>query len=285
MRSWRLILDTERGAAENMAIDEAIMLFCADGSAPPTLRIYSWSRPAISLGCLQPILRQAQDAAGPVQYARSGFDLDFCRREGIELVRRITGGRAVVHGSDVTFSIALREDDLPEGCSSVIKSHQWLMSGIVSGLRRLGIDGEIGSRGGTASPSSADCFAHVAECDVRVGAAKAVGSAQVRRSGAILEQGSIPYSAPGFDTDRVFGAAGRSTAGMAAPLAEFGYSDIARAVVEGFSGLLQGRLIDGELSPVEIRTAAELAENKYARDEWTLRKSQPAIAVPEPAEV
>lgn len=271
MKTWRLIEDSQHGAAENMAIDEAIMLSCTDGSAPPTVRIYSWSRPSISLGCLQPILRQAQDVRG-------GFDVDFCRGQGIELVRRITGGRAVIHGSDVTFSIALRESDLPEGCSSVLECHQWMMGGIVAALRLLGIDSAIGG-GPLRTPHSAisnaaaDCFAHIAECDVRVGQKKAVGSAQVRRSGAVLEQGSIPYAAPGFDTTRVFGRATKSVSAEDIPLAGVASSAIEQALIGGFSELLLGNLTQDALSSDEKKLAAELARDKYSTPEWTLRQN------------
>lgn len=260
MSGWRLILDTPRGAAENMAIDEAIMRSCADGSTPPAVRIYSWQRASISIGCLQDI---TQDR----------FDLDFCRSEGIDVVRRITGGRAVIHGCDVTFSIALRETDLPDGCSSVLASHRWLMGGVVAGLGLLGMEAQIGNRsGGSPCPPGptlrsaptimpADCFAHVAECDVRVGGKKAVGSAQVRRWGALLEQGSIPYAIPRFDTGRVFGKAGRFDD---LPLMGLSYPAIAQVVAGGFRDLLHGYLEPGALSSWEIELAAELARDKYS---------------------
>lgn len=267
MNGWRLILDTQHDAAENMAIDEAILLACADGTAPPTLRIYSWSRQSISLGCLQPVTSER-------------LDLNYCLGEGIDVVRRITGGRAVIHGSDVTFSIALCETDLPEGCSSVIASHQWLMNGIVTGLRLLGVDARIGDRDthsfriphSTLRNPTADCFAHIAECDVRVGRKKVVGSAQVRRSGAILEQGSIPYAAPGFDTGRVFARAGCS-AELDIPLNGLTYSAIEQALASGFGELLQGNLTPGSLSLSETILAEELAREKYSAAEWTLRES------------
>jgi lipoate-protein ligase A len=262
---WRLILDGPRGAAENMAVDEAILRACAEGRVPPTVRIYSWKRPSISLGCLQAIAHGA------------GFDLDYCQAEGIEVVRRMTGGRAVIHGSDVTFSMAIREADLPEGCTSVIASHRWLMGGVVAGLTRLGIDAEIGAAdrsGGSPSPpgprrrsdatdASTDCFAHVAQCDVRIGSTKAVGSAQARRFGALLEQGSIPYEQPGFDARRVFGRRA-----VSCPICEFSYSVIAAALVKGFTELV-GKIAQQPLTDWESETALELARDVYSTSEWT----------------
>jgi|GEM_PF-906179 len=267
---WRLILDGAHCAADNMAIDEAILRACAQGLVPPTIRIYSWERPSISLGCLQEVLRQARDAqdAGQCQ----GFDLDYCRANGIEVVRRITGGRAVPHGRDVTFSMAIRESDLPAGCGSVIASHQWLMGGIVAGLRSLGLDAELGSLRNPHSPfatGNTDCFAHIAECDVRVGRAKAVGSAQVRRFDSLLEQGSIPYAAPAFDAARVLGRIGRAAA---CPLDGFTFDAIARAVMQGFEDHLQTTLESASLTDEEFANARDLAREKYATDAWTLSR-------------
>lgn len=253
---WRIIIDPPRGAAENMAIDEAILRSCADGSSPPTIRIYSWQRPSISLGCLQPITDK--------------LDLDYCQTEGIEVVRRITGGRAVIHGSDVTFSIAIRECDLPKGCANIIESHRWLMGGIVAGLQLLGIDAEIGpKKSDTSRSATADCFAHVAECDVRVGRTKIVGSAQMRRYGAILEQGSIPYT-PTSITTRVFG--GVKLAPTPSPLDKFSYSDIANAICQGFRKHLDCNPHTASLTQCEAELAAELTRGVYSTSEWTQKR-------------
>lgn len=260
MPAWRLILDGPRGAAENMAVDEAILRSCAEGCVPPTVRVYSWDRPSISIGCMQP-------AAPDI------LDLDYCRQEGIEVVRRITGGRAVVHGSDVTFSLAIREIDLPEGCANVIASHRWLMGGVVTGLRRLGIDADIGPERSDATDASTDCFARVAECDVRVGRTKVVGSAQVRRFGALMEQGSTPYAPPGFNTARVFGQAVRAAAGS--PLYGFSHSSIAGALIHGFRELANPELEPAPLTRHEAETAAELAREVYSTLEWTTCRSNP----------
>lgn len=197
---WRLILDGDRDAVFNMAADDAIFRLCAAGRVPPTLRFYGWSGPAISLGRLQ------RSLAGKV-------DMDYCRESGTTLVRRPTGGRAVIHGHDLTFSITLLESEIPSEHRSIVKSHQWLMSGIAAGLRSLGSSAELGPDANRPTPASisADCFAHVAECDIRVGREKVVGAAQARSRGALLEQGSIPLTAPLVDTSRIFPGSKPST--------------------------------------------------------------------------
>ncbi|HUV04203.1 MAG TPA: lipoate--protein ligase family protein, partial [Armatimonadota bacterium] len=110
-------MDGNRAAAFNMAADEAILRACADGVVRPTLRLYSWQRPAISVGLFQSI-------------ERSRIDIQYCHDAGIELVRRPTGGRAVLHGHDLTFSIALHECRIPNSFKKVLASHMWLMGGI-----------------------------------------------------------------------------------------------------------------------------------------------------------
>jgi lipoyl(octanoyl) transferase len=251
---WRLILDTRSSAAKNMAVDEAIFLACTNRESPPTLRLYDWERPAVSLGCFQ-------------QTDKSELDVEYCRNAGIDLVRRPTGGRAVLHGHDLTFSISLPQDILPAGSGSIIGSHRWLMSGILSGLRSVGMDAELGSDKPVAAPrsSNADCFAHIAGCDIRSGSSKLVGSAQMRRSGGLLEQGSIPCSSPAVDACRVF-------RGRAYQIAESGLSrmprgNIEQAIVHGFGQALGVELQLGRLSDTEIRRAAEL-EKKYSSEEW-----------------
>jgi len=240
-----------------MAVDEAILKSCAESCAPPTLRIYSWLKPSISLGYLQPV-------------TPARLDLEYCREAGIEIVRRITGGRAVIHGTDVTFSIALGESDLPEGCGSVIASHRWLMGGIVEGLRSLGIEAEIGPERAIAqSEMSADCFAHVAECDVRVGNEKVVGSAQVRRWGALLEQGSIPRAAPSFDVTRVFGRPAKPYREHL--LAQKSPDEISQALIKGFNIALAQPLQQADLTTRELSCAADLAAEKYSTEAWTCR--------------
>ena len=259
-RHWRLIPDRNRNAALNMAIDEAMLRACADGKSPPTLRLYGWERPAISLGYFQSV-------------ERTRIDTQYCRDAGIELVRRLTGGRAVLHGHDLTFSIAIRQGEIPDGFKSVISSHAWLMGGILAGLRLLGVEAEIGpaDHGRSRSGESADCFAHVAQCDIRVGAEKAAGAAQVRKWGALLEQGSIPCALPRVDYGRVFGGgdSGLQTERLAA--LEVSRERLEEAVIRGFQEFLDVDLEPATLSRSELELATELEKNKYAADEWTYR--------------
>ena len=259
-----MIVDGNHGAAENMAIDEALHRSCVDWNSPPTLRIYGWTRPAVSLGFAQ---------------KADTLDLEYCDSAGIEIVRRPTGGRAVVHGHDVTFSIVIPLDSLPIDSRSVRKSHEWLMSGVLSGFDRLGIRAELGGKdapGGDAgaeqatrlrSQASANCFAKVAECDLRVGAFKLVGAAQMRKDGVLLQQGSIPIAQPRVDLRRLFPADDRSP-NIGIPQINFSREVVTEALIAGISEALHVTLLPGSLTESEVLLAERFAREKYSDDRW-----------------
>ncbi|MEW5933385.1 MAG: biotin/lipoate A/B protein ligase family protein, partial [Bacillota bacterium] len=123
---WRLIRDGYHDGATNMAVDEAIMLAHARGEVPPTLRFYGWRPPALSLGYAQKAEREV--------------DLEACRRAGVDVVRRPTGGRAVLHDREVTYSVVISTALFP---GSVVETYRRLSAGLVEGLRLLGLQAEV----------------------------------------------------------------------------------------------------------------------------------------------
>lgn len=248
-----MILGGNRGAAFNMAVDEAILRACAGGDIPPTLRLYGFKRPAISLGYFQNV-------------ERARIDIQYCRDAGIELVRRPTGGRAVLHGHDLTFSIVLHERRIPDSSKNVPSSHVWLVSGILAGLRLLGIQAEIGPNQSDQAGrgDSADCFAHVAQCDLRVGMRKVAGAAQVRKWGALLEQGSIPHMPLHVDYERVFVGGSSNPQSERSPLLEVSREALEKAIVRGYEQSLDIHFEPTALSAGELETAVELEKSKYA---------------------
>lgn len=259
---WRLILDDDRSAALNMAVDEAIFRACAGGEVPPTLRLYGWTIPSISLGFFQDI--EASD-----------LNLEYCREKRIQLVRRLTGGRAVLHGHDLTFSVALREEQLPPDSRGVLKSHRWLMEGIMGGLRKLKVPGELGPADDVAeSARTADCFGHIARCDVRVGKEKLVGAAQVRKWNALLEQGSIPCTLPKVDVRSLFPGRSRESGQF---LAGFPMRRIRDSVVSGMEQTLGLSFTVQPLTDSEMETALELEKTRYSLPKWTHRQEGHSI--------
>jgi lipoate-protein ligase A len=252
--TWRLILDGKASAAFNMAADEAILRAYADGEVPATLRLYGWDKPAISLGYFQRIEGMY-------------IDIEYCNSSGIGIVRRPTGGRAVLHGHDVTFSVCLDERLLPRNSRGVRASHQWIMAGIAAGLKLLDLESELGGDlSARRKPNCADCFEYVAPCDLRVGEVKVAGAAQVRKWGALLEQGSIPHVAPEVDPERIFGRNGRM---RQTHLADFSAEAIRQAVVKGFEQASGVVFQKSALTAEEMESALELERTKYASERWT----------------
>jgi lipoate-protein ligase A len=177
--TWRLILDGELPGPRNMARDAAILEAVSAGSSPPTLRLYGWDPPCLSLG-----KHQGTDAA----------DLAFCRANGVDVVRRPTGGRALLHHLELTYSVVapLGVAPLP---TSLQDAYRLICSGLVLACRRLGVAAEL--TGGDIklrlpSPTSTvPCFEAPAEGEVVVRDRKLVGSAMRAHAGTILQHGAI----------------------------------------------------------------------------------------------
>jgi lipoyl(octanoyl) transferase len=173
--AWRLIVASRPASGFwNMAVDESLLAGAAQG-APPTLRLYAWSGPWLSLGHAQPF---------------DGATLTVCRRVGVGVVRRVTGGRAVLHGADLTYAVTASERALPDGLHA---SYRVLSDALVDALRGLGIEAERVAAGAhrVAPDGGFDCFAEAADDEVCAGGRKLAGSAQRRAGGALLQHGSI----------------------------------------------------------------------------------------------
>jgi len=176
---WRLIIDGDLPGARNMARDVALLEAVADGEAASTLRLYGWDPPCLSLGRHQGI-----EAA----------DLEFCRAEGIDVVRRPTGGRALLHNLELTYAVIapLNEGPLPCGLQ---ETYRVICSALVRAVRALGVDAEL--TGGEVNlqlpnpKTTIPCFEAPAGGEVVVGGRKLVGSAMRAHGGAILQHGAI----------------------------------------------------------------------------------------------
>ena len=161
-----------------MAADLACLDDVAAGAAP-VLRLYRWSPPALSLGRFQP---------------ETDVDVDACRGLGVEVVRRPTGGRALLHGGDLTYAVAMPRP--PGAAGHVDALYRMLAAGLVAGLAELGVAAAIGGDRGPAGPV---CFAAAQGADLRVGDRKLCGSAQVQRGAVVLQHGSVLLDRLRFD--------------------------------------------------------------------------------------
>ena len=177
MRQWRLIYDQPTFGARNMALDEAILTAVAAGDAPPTLRLYSWTPPCLSLGYGQ----HAHEA-----------DLDRLAARGWGIVRRPTGGRAILHADELTYSLALPLDD-PLAAGGVIDSYRRISAALLAALQRLGAQPSAERAPAESSqPLSPVCFETPSHYEITVAGRKLIGSAQMRRRGGLFSMALCP---------------------------------------------------------------------------------------------
>mgnify|MGYP002385558445 CR=1 FL=1 len=173
---WRLIIDDPASGAWNMAVDRAILEAHQAGDVLPTLRLYRWNRPTVSLGRFQ---------------AAEDVDPETCAAGGIDLCRRPTGGRGVLHDDEVTYSIVAGvRDGLPRGVSA---SYRTLCGALVEAYRELGVSAELTARR-RGDRASGACYLHATDADLSLGAAKLSGSAQVWNGSSCLQHGSFVLS-------------------------------------------------------------------------------------------
>jgi lipoate-protein ligase A len=253
----------------NMAVDEAIARGIADGLAPPTLRFYAWEPPCISLGRHQPL---------------AAVDVRRCAELGYGIVRRPTGGRAILHTDELTYSVAARQDD-PLMSGLVLDAYLRLAAGLVEGLWRLGVQAEPAP--GTSRPGpdvSAACFEVPSAYEIMADGRKLLGSAQNRRTGFVLQHGSLPLTG---DLTRLIECLVMPSAAekekLKVSLTEhattleraagrpIGFEEAGDAMAAGFEEALAIELCPGELTEAERAWAAELARDKYGHPEWTER--------------
>lgn len=249
---WRRIGYETRSGAANMALDTATLAAVEAGEAPPTLRLYGFEPSALSLGHGQP-----DDDA----------DLEACRRLGIDVVRRPTGGRAVLHDRDLTYALVVPIPD-PRFPPTVTGSYQVIAEALRDALEAIGARGvELASRraapGAGSPPGLRACFAAPARAELLVGGRKVAGSAQRRGRRAFLQHGSILIDPDPArlaaclrvaEPERLAAAmAGLSRLPGVGPI---GPARVAAAVEEALAARLGVRFAEGPLTAREVRAAA-----------------------------
>lgn len=267
--TWRLIVHGPAPGPWNMAVDEAIARTAATGRVPPTLRFYMWEPPCISLGRHQS-LREIDEARA--------------RAAGVDVVRRPTGGRAILHTDELTYSVAGPTTE-PRLQGAVLDCYLRLSEAITEGLERLGVHvykAEAGARAG--ANVSAACFEVPSAYEIlTLDGRKVVGSAQVRKRDWMLQHGAIPLWG---DVTRLVEflalseeerqrlqehLARRATSVSAALGREVTFEEVAHALAAGFSATLNLDLAPGDLTEEEKSLARELERDVYANPEWTAR--------------
>ncbi len=259
--TWRLIRSPAADGATNMAVDEAILRAVAAGDVPPTLRLYAWEPPCLSLGRGQPV---------------EDVDRAAVAAAGYNLVRRPTGGRAILHIDELTYSVVApeREERVAGG---VVESYRRLSQGLMRGLALLGVtdvvaDERVESRGAEGPV----CFEVPSDYEITVGERKLVGSAQMRARGGVLQHGAVPLTGDIARICRLLSGhpdpeevRARATTVERALGRSVSWEEAAETLIEGFAGALELRFDVSRLTEAEQVAARALRAEKYGAEAWT----------------
>ena len=253
METWRLLKTGYADAYTNMAIDKAILYAHSRKLVPPTVRFYQWNPPAISIGYFQSLERE--------------IDLVECRSRGVDYVRRITGGGAVYHDKELTYSIVITEDH-PDIPYNILESYNRICNSIIKGLDKLGIKSMY-------SPIN----------DIIVDGKKISGNAQTRKYKTILQHGTILMD---VDVDTMFtllrvpdekikdkfiaNVKERVTSIRKILGRDVTFDELAEALKKGFEEEFNIKLIEGELTPEEKEMTKDFERNHFSREEWNYKR-------------
>ncbi len=270
--TWRLLITPATHGAWNMAADESILEHIGHRESPPTLRLYSWEPACLSLGHAQ---------------AFADVDIERLQARGWELVRRPTGGRAILHTDELTYSVIGPADD-PRLAGSVLESYNRLACALLKAVQMLGLNAQSQplslDMGGANHNSNPVCFEVPSAYEITVGGKKLIGSAQARRKEGVLQHGSLPLVGDlgritqvlVFPDEQARRAAAERLLARATTVESclgqaVSWDEAAKAMIHGFESELGLRLERGDLSEDEQRRATELVEKKYGHPDWMRR--------------
>lgn len=253
-----------------MAFDAAILEAVAKRMSPPTLRLYAWEPVCLSLG-----------------YAQPYRDVDHQRLQirGWDVVRRPSGGRAILHSNELTYALIAPADN-PHFSGGVLESYRHLSQGLAAALTILGLDPEVHAAqlGRGSRQASPVCFQVPSAYEIMVRGKKLIGSAQVRRQGGILQHGSLPLKGDITSVCQVLAYASARERTQAMALLDGTAATVeslrgepttwlqaAQAFVEGFSNSLGIKFQRDEISAEESLRAEKLAASRFANQAWLAR--------------
>ncbi|MFJ7468036.1 biotin/lipoate A/B protein ligase family protein [Peribacillus frigoritolerans] len=273
---WGFIDSGYCSPAFNMALDEALLNWQSKGEIPPIIRFYGWDPATLSIGYFQK--------------AEAEIDLEEVKRQGLGFVRRPTGGRAVLHEHELTYSVIVSES-YPGMPTTVTEAYRVISEGILMGFRNLGLDAYFAvprsdqEKAALKSPRSSVCFDAPSWYELVVEGRKVAGSAQTRQKGVILQHGSILleldddklFSVFKFSNDRVKERMQKNLKNKAVAM-----NDIAGRTItipeakEAFEkGFAEGLSVDLEpyvLTEKQLLEVKAIAESKYESDEWNFMR-------------
>jgi lipoate-protein ligase A len=267
--TWRLLITPPARGAWNMAVDESILEHIGRGEVAPTLRLYAWDPPCLSLGYAQPF---------------ADVNVERLIERGWDVVRRPTGGRAILHTDEITYSVIAPADE-PRVVGSILESYNRLSTALLQAVKALGLPVEVKEEIAAGHPTpNPVCFEVPSSYEITVNGKKLIGSAQARKRDMVLQHGSLPLTGNlaritdaltfADDSSRADAAArllARATTVETALGHEVNWNDAAQAFVWAFEAKLGLTLVEDELSASEKSRAEELIHEKYAYHGWTER--------------
>lgn len=276
MITWRWIRSGANSPAMNMAVDEAILTLHGEGRTPPTLRFYTWEPPTLSIGYFQKVHKE--------------IDLDAVKRYGLGFVRRPTGGRAVLHEHELTYSVIVSEEH-PNMPRSVTDAYRVISEGVLQGFRELGLHAYFAvpeseeEKLQLKNPNSAVCFDTPSWYELVVEGKKVAGSAQTRQKGVILQHGAIlidldehkMFDLFKFPSDKVRQKMQANFKHRAVTINQLlgrslSFEEALRAFKKGFEKGLNVQLEPYQLTDEQIEYIQEIQKERYENDNWNYMK-------------
>lgn len=250
---WRFLLTGFHTAAENMAIDHAILTAHSKGLVPPTVRFYGWTPSAISIGYFQHLTEEV--------------DLDACHHHGVDYVRRITGGGAVFHEHELTYSIVISEDH-PKIPRNILESYKMICGAVMNGLSYLDLESRY-------APIN----------DILVHGKKISGNAQTRKYQTVLQHGTILLD---VDIEKMFqllkipnekikdkmisDVKQRVTSVRHQMDRQVDFETVAQAMKNGFENAFDVTLEQGDLCEMENEFADTYYETCFSCSDWNHKR-------------
>jgi lipoate-protein ligase A len=249
---WRLLQTGYNTASVNMAVDRAVLVANSEAKVPPTVRFFGWKPSAISIGYFQSLEEEV--------------DLDNCKRFGVDYVRRVTGGGAVFHEDELTYSIVISESH-PGIPKNIMQSYGRICGALIKGLKNLGIKSD-----------------YVPINDIVASGKKISGNAQTRKNRTVLQHGTILLD---VDVDKMFSllkvpnekikdkliadVKQRVTSVKHILGEDVGFEETAEAMKVGFEEEFNVELVEGSLTEEELELAEKFEKDFFGSRDWNHR--------------
>ncbi|MFH1453705.1 MAG: biotin/lipoate A/B protein ligase family protein [Armatimonadota bacterium] len=273
MQKARLIIEKDLKASHHMASDEALLEYAINNEKDfiPALRLYTWSPAGISLGYFQKTEKE--------------INIDNCRKHGVDIIRRPTGGKSVLHDDELTYCFIFKMDDPNRW--TILDAFKKINEALLYAIKRMGVKAQLVSlKKHSPKEHTAVCFAVPSSYEIKVDNKKIIGSAQKRAGNFVLQHGSVPitidrnklYDLFNFKSEEERKKQAEESVNImtslkeAAPFSDMNFDNLAEGVKEGFEKVWGISLYKDKLNKEEEGIRDKLIEIKYGTDDWNYNK-------------